>query len=37
MEDFLLEDDEEFTKVLRGTMESQFEHDLYNKLFSNQL
>ena len=32
-----LEDNEEIRKVFRDTMEGQFEHDLYNESFSNQL
>ena len=32
-----LEDNEEIRKVFRDTMDGQFEHDLYNKCFSNQL
>ena len=37
MKDYFLEDNEEIRKVFRSTMECQFEHDLYNKSFSNQL
>ena len=37
LEDYFLEDNEEIGKVFRETMEGQFEHDLYNKSFSNQL
>ena len=31
------ENEEEARKVFRDTMEGQFEHDLYNKSFSNQI
>ena len=34
---FLKENEEEVRKVFRETMEGQFEHDLYNKSFSNQI
>ena len=37
MKDHFLEDKEEIKKVFRDMMEGQFEHDLYNKTFSNQL
>ena len=37
MKDYILEDNEELRKPSRDTMEGQFEHDLYNKSFSNQL
>ena len=33
---FLKEKEDEVRKVFRDTMEGQFEHDLYNKSFSNQ-
>ena len=33
---FLRENEDEVRKVFRDTMEGQFEHDLYNKSFSNQ-
>ena len=33
---FLKENEDEVRKVFRDTMEGQFEHDLYNKSFSNQ-
>ena len=34
---FLKENEEEIRNVFRETMEGQFEHDLYNKSFSNQI
>ena len=34
---FLEENEEEFRKVFRHTMEGHFEHDLFNKSFTNQL
>ena len=34
---FLKEKEDEVRKVFRDTMEGQFEHDLYNKSFSNQI
>ena len=37
LKDYFLEDNEELGKVFRDTMGGQFEHDLYNKSFSNQL
>ena len=37
MKDHIFEDNEELGKVYRDTMEGQFEHDLKNKCFSNQL
>ena len=37
MKDHNIEDNEEFQKVFRGTMDCQYEHDLYNKSFNNQL
>ena len=37
MKKYFLEDNEEIRKVFRETMEGQFEYDLYNKSFSNQL
>ena len=37
MKDYILVDNEALTKVFRDTMEGQFEHNLYNKSFSNQL
>ena len=38
MEDyFVKENEDEVTNVFRDTMEGQFEHDLYNKSFSNQI
>ena len=36
MKDYFLEDNEEIRKILKYTMEGQFEHDLYKKSFSNQ-
>ena len=33
---FLKENEDEVRKVFRDTMEGQFEHDLFNKPFSNQ-
>ena len=33
---FVKENEDEVRKVFRDTMEGQFEHDLYNKSFSNQ-
>ena len=35
MGDYFLKENEEVRKVFRDTMEGQFEHDLYNKSFSN--
>ena len=35
VKEYILEDNEEFRKDFRGTMEGQFEHDLYNRFFSN--
>ena len=37
MKDYNLEDNEELRKVYRDTMDCQFEHDLNNTSFSNQL
>ena len=38
MKDFFLkENEDEVRKVFRDSMEGQFEHDLYNKSFSNQI
>ena len=37
MKDKILEDNAEFRKVFRDTMEGQFEHHLNNKSFSDQL
>ena len=37
MENNMLENNEELGKVFRDTVEGQFEHDLYNKAFSNEL
>ena len=34
---FLKENEEEVRKIFRETMEGQFEHDLYNKSFSNHI
>ena len=34
---FLKQNEDEVRKVFRDNMEGQFEHDLYNKSFSNQL
>ena len=34
---FLKENEDEVRIVFRDTMEGQFEHDLYNKSFSNQI
>ena len=34
---FLKENEDEVRKVFRDTMEGQFEHDFYNKSFSNQI
>ena len=34
---FVKESEDEVRKVFRDTMEGQFEHDLYNKYFSNQI
>ena len=34
---FVKENEDEVRKVFRDTMEGQFEHDLYNKSFSNQI
>ena len=34
---FLKENEDEVRKVFRDTMEGQFEHDLFNKNFSNQI
>ena len=37
MKDFIVEDkDEELEKDFRDTLEGQFEHNFYNKSFSNQ-
>ena len=33
---FVKENEDDVTKFFRDTMEGQFEHDLYNKSFSNQ-
>ena len=33
---FVRENEDDVRKVFRDTMEGQFEHDLYNKSFSNQ-
>ena len=37
MKDYFIEDNEEVRKVLRLTMEGQFEHDLYKKSFSEEI
>ena len=34
---FLKEKEDEVRKVFRDTMEGQFEHDLFNKSYSNQI
>ena len=37
MKDYITEDHEELTKLFRNTMVGQFEHDLCNRSFSNEL